>query len=170
VSKKSRKIYEKPKNDAFDVKSNLKKLGSSIERSSYLGNGTTNDDYSHDDNGKQLVSSVQDFDVKSSFEVSQLKQYQQITTDISHLKDAVHTKIDQNLDDVKKDFEIKLKEKIDSLYFYGAVAVIIAFVSLIYTLSYQPMLNKVDEIKNDHITIKDSLKSIQFDLKHKKIK
>lgn len=167
MGKKERKLQEKPKNDTFDVKSNLKKLGSSTDRNSYMGNGATADDYSSEQKAGGTVSSYQDYDLKSTFEISQLKQYQQITSDISTLKEAVHGKINQDVGEVKKDFEEKLKEKVNLRLFNGAVAAILIIGSIIFILSYQPMLNKVEDIDKENIVIKDSLKSIQFDLKHR---
>lgn len=158
-----------PQNDTFDVKSNLKKLGSSFDRNSYMRNGTTEDDYlSSGVSEDKSVSSYQNIDLKTNFELHTLKQDKKFTDELFSLKESVHVKINQDLKDVKKEFDKKIDSKIDNTYFFGAISVIVVITGLIYILSYQPMINKVDSIEKENVIIKDTVKSIRFDLTNKK--
>lgn len=175
MGRTNKKTIEKPKLDTFDVKLNLKKLGSSINRNSYMGNGTTEEDYTSEQKSSETISSYQDSGFNTNFEIYRLKQDKKISNDLSSLKDAVHIKINQDVKEVKKEieekinnFELKLENTINKYIFGGVIAFAIILVTIIYVLSYQPALEKITKNSEDNIIIKDTLKSIQFDIKHRK--
>lgn len=175
MGRKEKKPQAKAPHDAFDVKSNLKKLGASIDRNSYMGNGTTEEDYSSDKYEGQTISSHQEQGFKTTFEIYSLKQDQKLSNVLSSFREAVDGKINQDVKDVKKEideklkgFEGKLGDTVNKYVFGGVIAFALILVAVIYNLSYQPTLEKIGKISEENITIKDTLKSIQFEIKHKK--
>lgn len=175
MGRKDKKPQVKPKNDTFDVKSNLKKLGSSLDRNSYMYNGKTEDDYYSDQFEAQTISSHQDEEFKTTFEIYSLKQDRKLTSELSSFKDAVHGKINQDVKDAKKEidnklngFEVKLENIVNKYVFGGVIAFALILVGVIYVLSYQPLIEKTNKISDENIVIKDTLKSIQFNIKNKK--
>lgn len=174
MGRKEKNTQQKNQHDTFDVKSNLKKLGASIDRNSYMGNGTTEDDYTSEHHEGETISSYQDHGFKTTFEIYSLKQDKKLTNVLSSFRDAVDGKINKDVKDVKREFDEKLnyfeenlKDTVNKYVFGGVVAFALILVSVIYILSYEPTLKKVDKIIEDNTIIKDSLKSIQFDLKQK---
>lgn len=175
MGRKDKKSHVKPQHDTFDVKSNLKKLGSSIDRNSYMNNGTTEDDYSSGHYEGETISSDQDEGLKTNFEIYSLRQDQKISNVLTSFREAVHGKINQDVKDVKKEvddklngFEGKLENTVNKYVFGGVIAFALILIYVIYTLSYEPILVKVEKISDENIIIKDTLKSIQFEMKHKK--
>ena len=154
-----------PQNDTYDVKSNLKKLGSSFDRNSYMGNGTTEDGYlSSGVNEGKSVSSYQDFDLKTNFELHTLKQDKKFTDELFSLKESVHVKINQDLKEVKNNldkkidcFDEKLEKKLDEKIFLWAIGALIFICSVIGVFSYFPMGSDIKDLQLNQKQINDSL-------------
>lgn len=155
--------------ETFDVKTNLKKLGASFERGAQFGSGTTEDDYSSSggsDYGK-FISSKDEHDLKTNFELHTLKQDKKISDEIFSLKESVNFKINQDLKEVKTElenkvisFEQKLEKKLDEKIFIWAIGVLLFICSLFGVFSYFPMENNVKELKENQDKINDSLNKI----------
>lgn len=167
MGRKVKKTRQNPNSDTFDVKSNLKKLGTSIDRNSYMGNGTTVDDYIFEHTKEGTISSYQEYEFKTNFEIYSLKQEKTLSNTLTSFKDAVHGKINQDVKEVKKDieekincFEIKLGNKVDNKYFVGAITVLVIITTIIATLSYYPLIEDVKTLNEKNNQVKDSINKI----------
>ena len=171
--KKGTNNVHQEKKDDFNVRDNLRKLNK------YGKNNDSSLGYEYADylnNSNDVVASngyTNGFEHQTTQELKIL--HTKLITDISDIKEKVYKtrgslsdKINHDIDCVKKDFEKKLDSKIEGTYFWGAVGVITALTLIIFSLSYSPMINKVESIEKENIKINDSIKSIRFDLKNKK--
>lgn len=83
--------------------------------------------------------------------------YHSMHTNISSIKsDLSDTKTDLNItknnmqgkvDDLRKELEGKIDTKIDGKYFWGAVSVLVLLGVVIYSLSYEPLISKVNQFE-----------------------
>jgi hypothetical protein len=165
--KPQQKLQQNPSHNTFDVKSNLKKLGTSIERNSYMGNGTTEGDYIFEQHKEGTISSYQEYEFKTKFELYSLKQEKEISNVLTSFKETVHGKINQDVKEAKKDieekincFETKLGEKVDNKYFIGSISVLIIITTIIATLSYYPLIEDVKNLNEKNNQVKDSINKI----------
>lgn len=165
LKKNKNKLHPVQKNDSFDVKKNLSKLRAFGDKNS---SSPTEDIFSEILNKESTYTSS---DNQASFEQTTFQEIKhlnnKINSDIRGLEGQFHStkenlnaKITSEIESVNAKFEKKLDEKIDNKYFFGAIAVLIMLVGIIATLSYYPLIQDVEELKNKDIEIKDSLNKI----------
>lgn len=152
-----------PKKDEFDVKAILHKLNKYSG-----GNGIPSSyEYFEDSNSEVIASRgfTNGFEQTTNKEIQNL--HSKLNSDISGLKDKVYEtkdslsfKISNDIECAKKDLNSLIDNKIDSNYFYGAIAVLMLIGTLIATLSYYPMISDVNELNEKNLQLKDSINKV----------
>lgn len=146
-----------PKNDPYDVKANLNKLNKYSDKRSIESTQSTN--ISQDEGNYSYSSSRNTEDL-----ITSITDYKSLVGSISDLKDTFHSnnekineKVSSKIDTLKADFDGKLNEKVDNKYFYAAITVLVGFITLVYTLSYLPLIEEVKNVKGSSEKTQDSI-------------
>ena len=92
-------------------------------------------------------------------------KYDKLKDDISDVGD----KISSSNNNLRKELEGKISDKVSNSIFYGAVAVIVTITVIIYSLSYSPLVEKAESneistksILQQNVEIKSKLNSVEL--------
>ncbi len=133
-----------------------------------MGTGKTEGDYfSSGASQISAVTSYQDNELKTTFELHTLKQDKKLTDELSSLKESVHVKINQDLKGLKKEvddkincFEGKIEKKLDEKLFLYAIGILLFICSIIGLFSYYPMGSDIKYLQENRKQINDSINKI----------
>jgi hypothetical protein len=151
----SRKPVQQTK-DVFDVKENLKKLRSGTGKEGYE---TDSDIYKSKSTDRYYGTSYRE-DVGGYSSTSTIDRFNKIndkfSSDFSDFKDS--------FSDHKEKVLVKLNDKVDKSdlrwWIKGIIAGIIFIGGIIYTLSYQDIINDVKDLKENKNNVDDTLNNI----------
>lgn len=155
-NKNSNSSSQKPvsqKKDVFNVKENLNKLRSGTGKEGY----ETESDIQQSKSTNRYYGSSHREDFGGYSSISTIDRFDKIsdkfTSDFSVLKDS--------FSDHKEKITEKLNNKVEKselrFWIVGIIGGIIVFSGLVYTLSYQEIINDVKDLQEDKSTVKETL-------------
>jgi len=173
MSKHNRKKNMQPisghNQDDYDLKSSLNKVNQkrSLKTKETISDFETVQTKSQPIDSTSLASN-QGVTTSIFFQLSESfnKKYDKLRDDISGIGDKIST----SNDDLRKELEGKISDKIGSKLFYGAVAVVCVIAAIIYALSYSSLIEKTENNETNIKTIMEQKTNINSRLNSVELK